>query len=122
MKPSNTKPEQGTLLISEPFLRDIYFRRSVILLAEHNSEGSFGLIINKPLDIKLNEVIQDFPDFNTNVYIGGPVQTDRLFVLHTLGGKITKSRKIMEGLYWGGKIDIIKSMIEDKKINENICP
>ncbi|NTW32262.1 MAG: YqgE/AlgH family protein [Bacteroidetes bacterium] len=117
MKTSTIKPEQGSLLISEPYLRDYYFRRSVILLAEHNSDGSFGLIINKPLDIKLNEVILDFPDFNTNIYIGGPVQTDRLFILHSLGRKITESHKIMEGLYWGGKIETIKSMIEDKKIS-----
>jgi len=66
--------------------------------------------------LKLNDVIQDFPEFNTNVYIGGPVQTDRLFVLHTIGKKITESHKITDGLYWGGRIDIIKSMIENKEI------
>jgi putative transcriptional regulator len=117
MKPIDIKPAQGSLLISEPFLKDYYFRRSVILLAEHNEEGSFGLIINKPIEIKLNEIIKDFPDFDASLYIGGPVKTDSLFVLHTLGDKIENSSKIMQGLYWGGNIDTIKSMIEDKKIS-----
>lgn len=121
MKTLDLKPAQGTLLISEPFLRDYYFRRSVILLAEHDENGSFGLIINKPLELKLNEIVKDFPSFDANVYIGGPVKTDNLFILHTLGNKIPNSSKIIEGLYWGGEIDIIKSMIEDKKIlSQNI--
>jgi putative transcriptional regulator len=117
MKALDLKPAQGTLLISEPFLRDYYFRRSVVLLAEHDESGSFGLIINKPIEIKLNEIVKDFPDFDASVYIGGPVKTDNLFVLHTLGSKIPSSSKIIEGLYWGGDIDVIKSMIEDKKIH-----
>ena len=119
MKPLDIKPAQGTLLISEPFLKDYYFRRSVILLAEHDENGSFGLIINKPVNIKLNEVIKDFPTFDSNLSIGGPVKTDSLFILHTLGSKIENSSKIMQGLYWGGNIDTIKSMIEDKKINND---
>jgi putative transcriptional regulator len=121
MKPLDIKPAQGTLLISEPFLRDYYFRRSVILIADHDENGSFGLILNKPIDVKLNEIAKDFPPFNTNLYIGGPVKTDSLFVLHTLGNKIKNSSKIIQGLYWGGDTDMIKSMIEDNIITkENI--
>jgi len=121
MKPLDIKPAQGTILISEPFLKDYYFRRSVVLLADHDDNGSFGLIINKPIELRLNEVIRDFPAFDAQVYIGGPVKTDSLFVLHTLGNKIEGSSKIIPGLYWGGDIDIIKSMIEEKKIsNEEI--
>lgn len=118
METHDLKPAQGALLISEPFLKDYYFRRSVILLAEHDENGSFGLIINKPLEIKINEIVKDFPEFNANVYIGGPVKTDNLFVLHTLGRKIPGSSKIMDGIYWGGDIEVIKSMIEEKKITE----
>jgi putative transcriptional regulator len=121
MKPLDIKPAQGTILISEPFLKDYYFRRSVVLLAEHDDSGSFGLIINKPIELKLNEIIKDFPAFDAQVYIGGPVKTDSLFVLHTLGNKIEGSSKIIPGLYWGGDIDMIKSLIENKKIsNEEI--
>ena len=121
MNPADIKPAQGTLLISEPFLRDYYFRRSVILLADHDETGSFGLILNKPLDVKLNEIAKDFPEFDTKLYIGGPVNTDSLFVIHTLGNKIKNSAKIIPGIYWGGDTDMIKSIIEDHTItNENI--
>jgi len=116
MSLSKIKPEQGTILISEPFLKDSYFNRSVVLLAEHNENGTFGLIINKPIEIKLNEVLKDFPYFETNLFIGGPLKTDNLFMLHTLGEQVENSSKIMHGLSWGGNIDTIKSMIEDKKI------
>lgn len=119
MKPTVLQPAQGTLLISEPFLKDYYFRRSVVLLAEHDEKGSFGLIINKPLEIKINEIVKDFPLCDASVYIGGPVKTDNLFVLHTLGNKIDGSAKIMDGLYWGGDIDMIKSLIEKKRIPAN---
>lgn len=104
--------------MSEPFLKDFYFRRSVILLAEHNENGSFGLIINKPLDVMLNEIVKDFPPFETNVFIGGPVNTDSLFVIHTLGSKIENSFRILPGLYWGGNMETIKAMVEAKKISK----
>ena len=101
MKNMITTPIQGALLISEPFLKDFYFRRSVVLLAEHNDDGSFGLIINKPVEVMLNEIVKDFPYFETKLFIGGPVNTDSLFILHTLGKQIKNSFQIMPGLYWG---------------------
>ena len=52
IRTNNLKPSKGRILISEPFLIDYYFKRSVVLLAEHNDEGSFGLIINKPVDMQ----------------------------------------------------------------------
>ena len=78
IRTNNLKPTKGRILISEPFLVDYYFKRSVVLLAEHNDEGSFGLIINKPVDMHLGDVLHDFPDFNAPIYLGGPVKTENL--------------------------------------------
>ena len=89
------KPHQGILLISEPSLRDFYFRQSVILLAEHNEEGSFGVIINKPIETRVNEILLNFPEVDMPVYLGGPVKTDSLFFIHT-NGMVDKSLKILE--------------------------
>ena len=50
----NLKPKKGRILISEPFLQDAYFRRSVILLTEHTSEGSVGFVLNKAAKININ--------------------------------------------------------------------
>ncbi len=117
MAKSIIKPKQGIILISEPSLRDYYFRQSVVLLADHNEEGSFGIIINKPIETRLNEVIPDFPDFDSPVFLGGPVKTDSLFFIHTIDN-IDNSLKIMDGLYWGGDLEMIRGMLDMKMISE----
>jgi putative transcriptional regulator len=116
IKTNNVKPDPGKILISEPFLLDYYFKRSVILLVDHNEEGSFGVIMNKPLSINLNEVINDFPEFEASIYLGGPVENDSIFFLHTLGDQIEGSIEVVEGLYWGGDMEIVKEMIALKTI------
>ncbi|MDP4280566.1 MAG: YqgE/AlgH family protein [Bacteroidota bacterium] len=111
-------PKQGIILISEPSLRDFYFRQSVVLLAEHNEEGSFGVIINKPIEVRLNEVLKDLPDFDAPVFLGGPVKTDSLFFIHTRKN-VANSLRIMEGLYWGGDIQIIRKLMKSHKLSMN---
>jgi putative transcriptional regulator len=117
MKTSQYKPSQGKILISEPFLGDFYFRRSVVLLADYSEEGSFGLILNKPLEVKINDVLKDFPAFDTKLFLGGPVQTESLFMLHTLGKKIEASMEVMKGLFWGGNFDQLKEMILENQVS-----
>lgn len=117
IKTNNIKPAKGKILISEPFLGDYYFKRSVVLLAEHNNEGSFGLIINKPVDIQLSDVLKDFPQFDAQVYLGGPVDTDSLYFIHTLGSQVENSMEISKGLFWGGDIEQVKEMILLGKIH-----
>lgn len=110
---SNTlNPVIGDVLISEPFMNDFYFRRSVILLIDHNEKGSLGVIFNKRLTIPFNEIVQGFPEFNADVYLGGPVETDRIFFIHTVGEMIPDSHLISNGLYWSGNINVLKSMIK----------
>ena len=96
---------------------DPFFKRTVVLLCEHNDEGSFGFVINRYLEVDLTEIIEDFPEFDGHVSIGGPVQRDNLFYLHTLGDKIEHSIHVKDGLSMGGDFDIIKSMIIAGKIN-----
>lgn len=112
----NVKLEQGKLLVSEPFLADPYFKRTVVLVSEHSKEGSVGFILNKLTDIKLSEAIKDFPESNFPVYFGGPVQMDTLHYIHKLGDQLPGSKEICKGIYWGGDFDILKVMIEADKI------
>lgn len=104
-------PERGRILISEPFMGDFYFGRSVVLLAEHNDEGSFGLIMNKPLYKPFNSIVADYPLFEAPVFIGGPVSSENLFFIHTLGKDIPESNEIIPGLYWGGEMEAVREMI-----------
>ncbi|MEI6694668.1 MAG: YqgE/AlgH family protein [Bacteroidota bacterium] len=116
IKPNHIYPSQGKVLVAEPFTNDYYFKRSIVLLADHNEDGSFGIVFNKPLYINLNELIIDFPEIDAPLFLGGPVKTDSLFYVHTFP-EIKDAIKIEDGLYWGGDIDIVKELIIAQKFN-----
>jgi putative transcriptional regulator len=116
IRTNNVKPAKGRILLSEPLLGDYFFGRSVVLLAEHNEEGSFGTILNKPISANFNEVVKDFPEFDAPVYLGGPVDTENLFYVHTKGDMIPDSLEIIKGVFWGGDIEMLKEMMLLKTI------
>ena len=118
IKPNNIKPSRGKILIAEPFTNDYYFKRSVVLLADHNNEGSYGMIFNKPLFINLNELIKDFPKIDAPLYLGGPIKTDSLFYIHKFP-EIRNCIKINDELYWGGDLSNVKNLITTNKLNRN---
>jgi putative transcriptional regulator len=113
---TNIKPSAGKLLIAEPFLDDPYFKRSVVLLTEHNENGSIGFILNKPIEIKLKDAIGELPPIDSNIHLGGPVARETLHFLHTEGELIDGSLEIMQGLFWGGNFETLKKLIEQDKI------
>jgi putative transcriptional regulator len=110
------RPTQGSLLISEPFLLDSYFKRAVVLLSEHDDQGTLGFILNKPTDVKLNDAVEDFPEFDVPLYFGGPVETDTLFYIHTIGERLKGAKPIVQGIWWGGDYDQLKFLIDTKQI------
>jgi putative transcriptional regulator len=112
----DVKLAQGKLLISEPFLADPYFKRTVVILSEHTKDGSVGFILNKLTDIRLNDAIKDFPEFNVPVYFGGPVQIDTLHYIHKLGDLLPGSKEITNGIYWGGDFEVLKVLIDTAQI------
>ena len=114
---TNLKPGQGKLLISEPFMMDPNFKRTVILLCEHNDKGSFGLVLNKKLDIQLHEIIEEFPKLNSAVGIGGPVEKDRLFYVHNCPD-VEDCMEVQEGIYVGGSFESLKTLISIGKIKD----
>lgn len=110
------KPQKGKLLISEPFLNDPNFKRTIILLIENNEEGSLGFILNKPTELQLKDAIENYPDFDTTVYYGGPVQLNTLQFIHRAGDILEGSMDIGNGLYWGGSFEKLRILIEDKLV------
>lgn len=116
-KYNDVKPKQGKVLISEPFLNDMYFKRSVVFLTEHTKEGSVGFVLNKPVNLKLNEVLQDFPFLRAEVSLGGPVNTNSVHYIHTYGDIIPESVEVLKGLYWGGDFNYIKKIIDNNGFN-----
>lgn len=114
-------PKKGCLLVAEPsILNDISFNRAVILLTEHNQDGSVGFIINKPLSHTINDLI---PEINASfiIYNGGPVEQDNLYFIHNVPHLIPDSIEISNGIYWGGDFEITKNLINEGIIlKENI--
>ncbi len=81
---------ENQLLIAMPALDDSYFNKTVTYICEHNEEGAMGLIINLPIDLTLNELlahidadVESNPIMSQKVLTGGPVSTQRGFVLHS---------------------------------------
>lgn len=106
----------GIVLLAEPFMLDANFKRAAVLLCEHNEDGSIGFIMNKPLDMRVDELIADFPEFDSEVLFGGPVQTDTIHYIHNVGDLLEDSMKVVEGVYWGGDYEKLKFLISSKLI------
>jgi putative transcriptional regulator len=110
-------PQKGRILISEPFLMDNYFKRSIVLITEHSSEGTVGFVLNKPVNMKVNEIMADFPEIDAIVSLGGPVQNNTLHYLHTMGDIIPGSMRVIDNIYWGGEFDVIKKLLSTHSLN-----
>jgi putative transcriptional regulator len=110
--------KKGKLLIAEPsIIGDVSFNRSIILLTEHNNEGSIGFILNKPLDFELGDLIPGVKS-NFPIYNGGPVQQDNLYFIHKVAELVPESIEISKGLYWSGDFEKVTRLITDEKINQ----
>ncbi len=113
------KPKKGKLLIAEPALTgDVSFNRSVVLLAEHNDEGSVGFILNKPLEYNINDLVSEI-DIPFQVFNGGPVEQDNLYFIHKVPHLIGNSIEISDGIYWGGDFETTIGLINEKTISED---
>lgn len=106
------QPATGTLLIAEPFLKDPNFMRTVILLCEHQEEGSFGFVLNREFGSTLEDLMPDITRLHIPVYYGGPVQQDTLHFLHSCPDEIPGGMEVSEGVYWGGDFNVAVGLLE----------
>ncbi|MFN3967862.1 YqgE/AlgH family protein [Flavobacterium sp.] len=105
------KLQKGQLLIAEPsIIGDLSFNRSVILLADHNEEGSVGFILNKPLKYTIKDLLPEI-DAKYKIYNGGPVEQDNLYFIHNVPHLIPNSIEISNGIFWGGDFELTKDLI-----------
>lgn len=105
--------ETGNILIAQPFMADGYFKRSVVLVCENDDkEGTVGFILNKPMDVPVNSLLKDFPEFESHCYYGGPVATDTIHYIHDAGDILAESIPVQDNLCWGGDFEQLKLLIE----------
>ena len=108
---SNNKVTKGSLILSQPLMKDLNFERSIIFICEHNSDGSFGYKLNDKLSpdsvtSDLNQTIKE------NLYIGGPVENSYLNFIHN-SDQIKDSVKITDNIYLGGDLDSVLEGVEN---------
>lgn len=105
------------LLIAMPNLRDPNFEHTVTYICEHNENGAMGIVVNRPIDIEIQEVFEQMgiPTSEENVarvpiFLGGPVEEQRGFVLHTGDGDWDSSLKVNDNLSVTTSKDILEAM------------
>lgn len=108
----------GQFLIAMPSLRDPNFAHSVTYICEHNKDGALGLVINRPTSVTLGELLEHMgqqvvavPEArSTPVHFGGPVQTDRGFVLHSPCGVWEASLPVTTDIALSTSRDVLLAM------------
>src|SRR5262249_19025961 len=109
--------QKGTLLISTPDIESGIFFRAVVLVCEHNANGTFGLVINKSLDLELPEEvinINNLANPHVGIRAGGPVQTNQMMLLHTSPRIQGQTLQLSEGVYLGGDLQFLQDAITDE--------
>lgn len=104
----------GLFLIATPDIEAGIFFRSVILLCEHTANGSFGLVINKTLELELPDEIlniQQMANRHVNIRAGGPVQTNQMMLLHTSSNLPQQTLQTCDGVYLGGDLQFLQEAI-----------
>ena len=101
---NNVRPQRGKVLISQPLLSDGCFGRSVVLITEYSKDGTIGLILNKWMEVALEDLLEDFPGKGLQLSLGGPLRANTLLYLHTFDN-VPGSIKIFNGIYWGGDLN-----------------
>jgi len=105
---------KGSLLVAVPNTESSLYSRSVILICEHNVTGSFGLIINKCLDMQLPEEILSLDrvqNGNISYRAGGPVRPNQMMLLHSDDSLTEQTIPICEGVFLGGDLDFLQRSI-----------
>ncbi|MBI3900388.1 MAG: YqgE/AlgH family protein [Gammaproteobacteria bacterium] len=111
-------------LIAMPTLADANFSRTVTFLCEHSSEGAMGIVINRPTDLKLRDILEqleitavDEAVASQPVYLGGPVQNNRGFVIHEPIGNWESTLPVTETIGISTSRDILAAIASQKGPN-----
>lgn len=117
--------QKGTFLVATPDIEGSIFFRSVLLICEHNENGSFGLVINKSIELELPEEVLNMKNLeNPQVRIlsGGPIQTNQMMLLHTSDTISKQTLKICDDVYLGGDLSFLQESLTDKSGPQiNLC-
>jgi len=107
-----------SLLLSMPQMQDPNFARTVVLLCEYGPDGAFGLVVNRPADVAASEMVRLRPPIvngnDLRLYIGGPVQPERGWILVADQPAIEEYRTIEEGLHLSSSPELLRLVLEQR--------
>ena len=117
---SITQSLSNHFLIAMPALDDPNFHHTTTFICEHDEDGALGVVINRPLDMQLGEILRhmdikacDASIAARQVYMGGPVQNDRGFVLHEPAGDWEATLMVTDSIGITSSRDILQAIAED---------
>ena len=106
---------RGQVLLAHPLLEDDNFQRGVILIADHDHQGTVGFVLNDATKYLLPDALKgDWPTLP--LHIGGPVDQDSLFFLHCRPDIIPGSHSIDGFLHWGGEYEVMQSALRNGQL------
>ncbi|MBM4053737.1 MAG: YqgE/AlgH family protein [Planctomycetes bacterium] len=115
---------KGSILIANPHGTDQNFMETVVLICEHSKKGAFGLIVNKTLGKKGQEIIIPSLDAQANdkeLFFGGPVDTNKMYYLHgNYKNEAHDCEKICEGVYLGSNQKCLNEFISRRNVSDDI--
>jgi len=106
--------EKGSLLIASPDTPKGVYHRSVVLICEYTTAGSFGLVINKPFTVDLPQELQSIQEISNdkvNLRLGGSMQTNQMMLLHTSSQQSDHTLNIIEDIHLGGDLPFLQECI-----------
>lgn len=124
MEIQEKKESHCCFLIAMPQLLDPNFYQTTSLLSEFTSEGAMGIILNRPLNISISQVMGEDSKLEMakkfQAFWGGPVQNERGFVLHEDEALASQSMKLEPGLFLSGSAEVLRELLQKKQTNPNI--
>ena len=112
---------KGVLLVASPSLGDPNFRQAVVLVVEHGSEGTVGLILNRSTNVLLSKVLPDITALKGTSYrlfAGGPVEASRFLLLFRVKEPPADARSVFDGVYLGRAPKVLERIITQAKPTE----
>ena len=106
----------ASLLLSMPQMQDANFARTVVLLCDYRAEGAFGLVVNRPTDMAAREMVRLEPPVAVGnelpLFVGGPVQPERGWILLATPPDDPEFRTIRDGLYLSASPFVLRQVLE----------
>ena len=113
----------GRLLYAAPGMGDPRFAETVILIIEHNRDGTAGVVINQPTEVSLRKALPDLPEARRSelsVYWGGPVQPEVTIALFREPGASQSSQRMLPGVYLSRDSEDLRAVLAAPRPDRNV--